>query len=96
MDATGGDGDGTEKAASEGPAEATTPPPAPADVLPPASGAGAGTSGSAEKPVKRMMKTPYQLEVLEKTYAGSYILMDSSVFFMCVCVCYSEFWCFFD
>jgi hypothetical protein len=29
-----------------------------------------GTSGSAEKPVKRMMKTPYQLEVLEKTYAG--------------------------
>lgn len=104
MDATGagGDGDGTEKAAPEGPAEATTPPPEPAASLPPASasGAGAGTSGSGEKPVKRMMKTPYQLEVLEKTYVGSCILMDSSVFifFLCVCVgvCSSEFWCFVD
>ena len=85
MDATGGDGAG--KGAPEAPAEATTPPPAPvaAPVPVPASatGAGAGTSGSGEKPVKRMMKTPYQLEVLEKTYAGSWISVNS---FECFCV----------
>jgi len=82
MDAGGdGDGDGAGKAALEAPAEATTPPPAPVAAPAPVSAstaaAGAGTSGSGEKPVKRMMKTPYQLEVLEKTYAGSWISMNS-------------------
>jgi hypothetical protein len=50
---------------------------APVPVSASAAAAGAGTSGSGEKPVKRMMKTPYQLEVLEKTYAGSWISMNS-------------------
>lgn len=35
-------------------------------------GTGAGASGS-DRPPKRMMKSPYQLEVLEKTYASSSI-----------------------
>ncbi|PWZ30361.1 Homeobox-DDT domain protein RLT2 [Zea mays] len=73
MDA-GGDEDGAGKAALESTAEAATLPPAstvaaPSPVPASAPGAAAGTSGSGEKPVKRMMKTPYQLEVLEKTYA---------------------------
>ncbi|GJM93616.1 hypothetical protein PR202_ga10185 [Eleusine coracana subsp. coracana] len=70
----GGDGDGAGKAPEvEAPAETTPPPtafaPTPAADLSSASGPGAGASGSGEKPVKRMMKTPYQLEVLESTYA---------------------------
>jgi hypothetical protein len=37
-----------------------------------------GASGSGGKPpVKRVMKTPYQLEVLERTYAGSSTTDDS-------------------
>lgn len=67
MDA-GRDGEGAGKAPPEGPAEATTVPPAPVPASAP--GSSAGTSGSGEKPVKRVMKTPYQLEVLEYTYAG--------------------------
>lgn len=70
MDAGGADGDGAGKPAPEAPAEATaTPPPAAAPASASAPGPGPGASGSGEKPVKRMMKTPYQLEVLEKTYA---------------------------
>ncbi|XP_062217174.1 homeobox-DDT domain protein RLT2-like isoform X4 [Phragmites australis] len=71
MDAGGGgDGDGAAKAELEAPAETTPPPPALAVAPISASGAGAGASGSGEKPVKRTMKSPYQLEVLEKTYAA--------------------------
>jgi hypothetical protein len=85
MDA-GGDEDGAGKAALESTAEAATLPPAstvavPSPVPASAPGAATGTSGSGEKPVKRMMKTPYQLEVLEKTYAGSWISMKCFVFF---------------
>jgi hypothetical protein len=40
-----------------------------------------GASGSGGKPpVKRVMKTPYQLEVLERTYAGSSTTDDSECF----------------
>uniref|UniRef100_A0A804RN49 Uncharacterized protein n=1 Tax=Zea mays TaxID=4577 RepID=A0A804RN49_MAIZE len=40
-----------------------------------------GASGSDGKPpVKRVMKTPYQLEVLERTYAGSSAIDDSETF----------------
>jgi hypothetical protein len=76
MDAGEGvdDGNGAVRVAAveEPPADMTPPPPAPAPPAGPssASGPGAGTPGSGEKPVKRMMKTPYQLEVLESTYAG--------------------------
>jgi hypothetical protein len=43
-------------------------------AAPPAAVGGAGASGSGGKPpVKRVMKTPYQLEVLERTYSGSWI-----------------------
>lgn len=35
-------------------------------------GGGAGGSGT-DRPTKRMMKSPYQLEVLEKTYASTLI-----------------------
>ncbi|GJN18108.1 hypothetical protein PR202_gb05234 [Eleusine coracana subsp. coracana] len=76
MDAAGGGGDGDSAGKApevEAPAETTPPPtasvPIPAGDLSSASGPGAGASGSGEKPVKRMMKTPYQLEVLESTYA---------------------------
>uniref|UniRef100_A0A0D9V401 Homeobox domain-containing protein n=1 Tax=Leersia perrieri TaxID=77586 RepID=A0A0D9V401_9ORYZ len=60
------DGDGDGKAPAEAPAAAaaSTPPAAAA-----AAAGSAGASGSGEKTVKRMMKSPYQLEVLEKTYA---------------------------
>ncbi|KAG8055907.1 hypothetical protein GUJ93_ZPchr0001g29646 [Zizania palustris] len=64
----GGDGAGKAPVA-EAPAAAAaagTAPPPPAAAAPPVS---ATASGSGEKPVKRMMKSPYQLEVLEKTYA---------------------------
>lgn len=46
-----------------------------------ASSAPGGASGSGGKPpVKRVMKTPYQLEVLERTYAGSSTTDDSECF----------------
>ncbi|XP_044976615.1 homeobox-DDT domain protein RLT2-like isoform X2 [Hordeum vulgare subsp. vulgare] len=63
MDAGGG-GDGPPREAPEERTPQTPAPPAPAS----ASGGAAGPSGSGEKPVKRMMKTPYQLDVLEQTY----------------------------
>jgi hypothetical protein len=45
-------------------------------------GSGAVASGSGGKPpVKRVMKTPYQLEVLERTYSGSWISADDSASF---------------
>ncbi|CAM0882055.1 unnamed protein product [Alopecurus aequalis] len=62
MDAGGGDGDGPPLE------ERTPPPPALPTVAAPASASGAAPSGSGEKPAKRMMKTPYQLDVLEQTY----------------------------
>ncbi|KAF0917404.1 hypothetical protein E2562_017855 [Oryza meyeriana var. granulata] len=56
-----------------GTAAASTSPPRPpaaaAVAAGPVSAGSAGASGSGEKTVKRMMKSPYQLEVLEKTYA---------------------------
>ena len=52
--------------AMEAPASASAPVPA-------AVGGGAGASGSSGK-VKRVMKTPYQLEVLERTYTGSWMM----------------------
>ncbi|VAH78200.1 unnamed protein product [Triticum turgidum subsp. durum] len=66
MDAAGA-GDGPPR---EAPEERTPQTPAPPAVAAPASASGgaAGPSGSGEKPVKRMMKTPYQLDVLEQTY----------------------------
>jgi hypothetical protein len=71
MDAGEGvdDGNGAVRVAAveEPPADMTPPPPAPAPPPGPSSASG---PGSGEKPVKRMMKTPYQLEVLESTYAG--------------------------
>uniref|UniRef100_A0A0E0C5V6 Homeobox domain-containing protein n=1 Tax=Oryza meridionalis TaxID=40149 RepID=A0A0E0C5V6_9ORYZ len=60
------DGDGA--APAEGSA-ASTPPPAAAAAAAAVSAGSTGASGSGEKTVKRMMKSPYQLEVLEKTYA---------------------------
>jgi hypothetical protein len=56
----GDDGDGDEKKS-----------PAVAD----GGGSGAGAAGwsSTDRPTKRMMKSPYQLEVLEKTYASTSI-----------------------
>jgi hypothetical protein len=37
-------------------------------------GSGAGPGGSStDRPTKRMMKSPYQLEMLEKTYASTSI-----------------------
>lgn len=46
-------------------------------------GGGAGGSGT-DRPTKRMMKSPYQLEVLEKTYASTLIsrLSLSFLFFI--------------
>ena len=47
-----------------------------------AAGGGAGASGSGGKPAaKRVMKTPYQLEVLEKTYTGSRMIIEDYNFF---------------
>lgn len=43
-------------------------------------GGGAGGSGT-DRPTKRMMKSPYQLEVLEKTYASTLISRLSLSFF---------------
>ncbi|XP_040376666.1 homeobox-DDT domain protein RLT2-like [Oryza brachyantha] len=71
------DGDGAAGKApeeAEAPAAAAAPtsppvPPAAGAAAGPVSAGSAGASGSSEKPVKRMMKSPYQLEVLEKTYA---------------------------
>ncbi|BAD73616.1 homeobox transcription factor-like [Oryza sativa Japonica Group] len=64
------DGDGA--APAEGSAASTPPPAPPAAAAAAAAAVSAGStgaSGSGEKTVKRMMKSPYQLEVLEKTYA---------------------------
>ncbi|KAM0864539.1 hypothetical protein ACQ4PT_043854 [Festuca glaucescens] len=64
--AAAGDGDGAP------PEERTPAPPAPAAVAaapaPASASGGGGPSGSGEKTAKRMMKTPYQLDVLEQTY----------------------------
>ncbi|KAL6848942.1 hypothetical protein ACP4OV_021525 [Aristida adscensionis] len=63
-------GDGGDEGAGMPRAEAGSPGPASAPAAVGGSGGGgAGASGSGGKPpVKRVMKTPYQLEVLEKTY----------------------------
>jgi hypothetical protein len=55
------------------------PPSAPAAVGGASSAPGASGSGG-KPPVKRVMKTPYQLEVLERTYAGSSAIDDSETF----------------
>lgn len=80
MDAAGA-GDGPPR---EAPEERTPQTPAPPAVAAPASASGgaAGPSGSGEKPVKRMMKTPYQLDVLEQTYLGARISMFSVLYFL--------------
>uniref|UniRef100_A0A0D9WJQ0 Homeobox domain-containing protein n=1 Tax=Leersia perrieri TaxID=77586 RepID=A0A0D9WJQ0_9ORYZ len=76
MDSSGDGGDEGAGAASasasagkeESPPPASASGPAPAlNPAPAAVGGGAGASGSSGK-VKRVMKTPYQLEVLERTY----------------------------
>uniref|UniRef100_A0A0E0L5Q8 Uncharacterized protein n=1 Tax=Oryza punctata TaxID=4537 RepID=A0A0E0L5Q8_ORYPU len=71
MDSSGDGGDegagaGTAGVEEESPAPASPPAPAPASASAPviaAGGGGAGASGSSGK-VKRVMKTPYQLELL--------------------------------
>jgi hypothetical protein len=81
MDSSGDGGDEGAGAApagveEESPAPASPPAPAPASAsapVPAAVGGGAGASGSSGK-VKRVMKTPYQLEVLERTYTGSWMM----------------------
>lgn len=63
MESSGDEDTGAAGMGSPGPASA------PAAV---GGSSGAGASGSGGKPpVKRVMKTPYQLEVLERTYTGS-------------------------
>ncbi|XP_062180404.1 homeobox-DDT domain protein RLT2-like [Phragmites australis] len=62
MESSGDEGAGAPRAEPGSPGPAS----APAAV---GGGSGAGASGSGGKPpVKRVMKTPYQLEVLERTY----------------------------
>jgi hypothetical protein len=60
-----------DSSGDEGPGPALGSPPQASSVMP-AAGAGAGgASGSSGRvPAKRVMKTPYQLEVLERTYTG--------------------------
>ncbi|KAG8069439.1 hypothetical protein GUJ93_ZPchr0005g15579 [Zizania palustris] len=70
MDSSGDGGNECAGAAPAGSDESSAPAPAPSPSLVLASaavGGGAGASGSSGK-VKRVMKTPYQLEVLERTY----------------------------
>ncbi|KAL6610783.1 hypothetical protein ACP70R_040752 [Stipagrostis hirtigluma subsp. patula] len=62
-------GDGGDEGAGMARAEVGSPGPASAPAAVGGGGGAGGASGSGGKPpVKRVMKTPYQLEVLEKTY----------------------------
>jgi hypothetical protein len=79
MDAAGGDGDGPPP---EERTPAPPPPPAVAAPAPASASGGGGPSGSGEKTAKRMMKTPYQLEVLEQTYQGAPVSMLLKCFFL--------------
>jgi hypothetical protein len=45
---------------------------------PAAVGGGSASASGGKPPVKRVMKTPYQLEVLERTYSGSWVSADDS------------------
>lgn len=75
-----GDG-GDESAGASAAAGMGSPGPASAPAAVGGGSTGAGPSGSGGKaPVKRVMKTPYQLEVLERTYAGSSTAEDPECF----------------
>lgn len=67
----GEDGDGDEKKT-----------PAAADGGGTAGGGGGAGGSSTDRPTKRMMKSPYQLEVLEKTYASKSISVLFLSFFL--------------
>jgi hypothetical protein len=63
-------GDGGDEGVVLGPGS-----PGPASA--PAAVGGGSASGSVGKPpVKRVMKTPYQLEALERTYSGLWVSAD--------------------
>ena len=90
-----GDG-GDEGAAAPSAAGMGSPGPASAPAAAGAGSSGAGASGSGGKPpVKRVMKTPYQLEVLERTYTGSSAAQESECFGFVFASCRSELCVFF-
>jgi len=79
MESSGDGGDEGAGAPSAAGMGSPGPPSAPAAVGGGSSGAGASGSGG-KPPVKRVMKTPYQLEVLERTYTGSSAAQESECF----------------
>jgi hypothetical protein len=85
-----GDG-GDEGAGAPSAAGMGSPGPASAPAAVAGGSSGAGASGSGGKPpVKRVMKTPYQLEVLERTYTGSSAAQESECFGFVFASCRSE------
>ena len=85
MDSSGEGGDEGAGPAPGSPAQGSSAPAARA-------GAGGASGSSGRLPAKRVMKTPYQLEVLERTYTGSPTVSEHSDFFLgFVTACFRRF-----